>query len=95
MTDYPECEKLSNAQPTIVEIIDFIDFIRNKEDITLCEYDISRNKYFMSSKNLLNLLYQYYDIDYDQLEIERRQILNESAHTLPDVILVSENGTIA
>lgn len=71
---YTECEKLDKIQQHIIEIMDFLNFLKGK-DIFLGEW-YSEWRMLPTQKAILPLLYEFYEIDSKKLEEERRKIIS-------------------
>ena len=74
MDSYPECEKLSTKRTEMMAIRSFMDFVGEKE-IILTD---TRLKYHASvrDRQLEDLMYEFYDINPKEVEIERRKMLD-------------------
>jgi hypothetical protein len=75
----PECEKLAAVSEESNKIGDFIDWL-NEIDIVLCKFDEDSERFYsihqMHSQGINTLLAQYYGIDLDKVERERRALLD-------------------
>lgn len=71
---HTECEKLGKIQQHIIEIMDFLEFLKGK-DIFLGEW-YSEWRMLPTQKAILPLLYEFYEIDSKKLEEERRKIIS-------------------
>lgn len=91
MTTYPELEKLQAVKEKSQEIGFFLEMLLGK--YTLCEfkneetwYDQEFDEefsnpegYYPIRRSIQDLLAEYFEIDMDKVEAERRQILKELA----------------
>lgn len=72
----PECERLAAVSEESNKIGDFLEWLQNK--VTFCEWDDSheryeKHKYDYTSIN--GILADYFNIDLDKVEKERRALL--------------------
>lgn len=74
----PECEKLSKVSEQSNKIGDFLDWLR-QHSIVLCTYDDDSEQYFdagmMTDSGINRLLAQYFGVDLNKVEEERRALL--------------------
>lgn len=82
---YPECEKLKKVSEESNKIGAFLDWLMNEKYIHLCTYeeaheiddeDLSEG-YYGINRTIEDLLAEYFEIDMDKVEKERRQILEK------------------
>lgn len=82
MSDYPECDKFLLVSAESEKIGEFIDWL-SRQGIQLCtwvENDrkiITGGDYFPTNMNITELLAQYFDIDLQKIEQEKRAMLEE------------------
>lgn len=83
MTDaelYPEHEKLRLVKDTSQAIYDFIDWLEYEHQIKLCQWldgvGPGGGSWLLMPQPLVNLLAQYFGIDQNILEVEKRAILD-------------------
>jgi hypothetical protein len=69
----PECEKLAKISEESNKIGDFLEELNRKYYI--CEFDESDEVYYPVRKSINDYLAEYYDIDLDKVEDERRALL--------------------
>lgn len=83
-TKYPECEKMNAVSEDSNKIGAFLDWLNNEQCVVLARYydDVECENCEETSKQLLpirlsieELLAEYFDIDLDKVEKERREIL--------------------
>jgi hypothetical protein len=85
--NYPEHEKLKEVQEKSQAIGDFLEWLGYEKDVTLCEYfEPTREErreegaiagYLPTNKKKMDLLAEYFDIDLNKIEQEKRQMLDE------------------
>lgn len=78
---YPMCEKLSSVREESQKIGEFLDWLSEREPrIVLCvsEWHCGRqlNDYYPAGISINKLLMEYFEIDENKLEAERRSILD-------------------
>lgn len=82
MSDYPECDKLSSISAESEKIGEFIDWL-SSQGIQLCTWVENHRKiitggdYFPTNMNITELLAQYFDIDLQKIEQEKRAMLDK------------------
>lgn len=75
MTDKKsELDKWSEVHENARIILDFLSFL-NEQHVTLCKIDKGSDMFVPYWKNKIDLIYDYFNIDYNQLEKERRVLL--------------------
>jgi len=72
---YPEHEKLKKVQDKSQTIGEFLEWLGYEKDYAICEIEERYQRYYPISINHQKLLGQYFDIDLDKLEKEKRQML--------------------
>ena len=78
---YPECEKLQKVKDKSQAIGVFLDWIRNEKEISFCKWqedeeDIAEGTgYYPIFTDTEKLLAEFFEIDLDKVEEERRTIL--------------------
>jgi len=73
MSEYPECDKLSKVKDKSQIIGEFLDWC-NSQGVHLATYYEDRGL-FVDRRSIEQVLADYYDIDLDKVEEERRHIL--------------------
>lgn len=74
MSDYPECDKLSNASKESQIIGEFLDWC-GTQGVYLATYYEERGL-VIDRRSIEQILADYYDIDLDKVEDERRKLLD-------------------
>lgn len=76
MSECPECDKLHSVSKESQIIGEFLEWL-GSADRTVCKFDEERfgGTYWPDNTSIERLLAEYYDIDLDKVEKERRQIL--------------------
>jgi len=77
MKKYPECEKLAKVSKTSQKVGEFLDWLRGDKEFILCKYiedDDDGHDLVPVGCNIENLLAEYFEIDMDKVEKERRQM---------------------
>ena len=72
---YPECEKVKSVQPKSQAIGEFLDWLGEK-GIHLAKWG-DDDKLWPFNKNKEELLAEYFEIDLNKVEQEKRQMLEE------------------
>ena len=70
----PECEKLSAVADESNNIGDFLDWLDNK-GFLFCKYDKYEESYYPTYPDTQKLLAEYFNIDLNKVEQERRALL--------------------
>ena len=78
MSEYPECDKLSKVSKESHIIGAFLDWC-NSEGVHLATYYEDRGL-VVDRRSIEQVLADYYDIDLDKVEEERRHILEMQRH---------------
>ncbi|RKY28525.1 MAG: hypothetical protein DRP83_00560 [Planctomycetota bacterium] len=73
MSEYPECDKLSNVKDESQIIGEFLDWC-NSQGVHLATYYEERGL-VADRRSIEQVLADYFDIDLDKVEEERRHIL--------------------
>lgn len=83
MSEYPECEKLHAVSDDSQKIGEFLEWLKRKYYI--CEFwdreklddsgDQSNEGFYPNYKSIQDLLAEYFEIDMNKVEEERREIL--------------------
>lgn len=75
---YPECEKMSQVRPQSQAIGEFLEWLRYEKGWVLAtvpeEYEFTLVE---ASYSIEGLLAEFFGIDLDKVETERRQMLDE------------------
>ena len=71
-----ELNKWDKVAESVADIKDFINFLSDKE-ISLCV--VKSEQFLPFTGSLDDLLYEHFDIDFVQLEQERRSLLREAS----------------
>jgi len=76
--EYPECEKMSKVKEQSQIIGEFLDWLQNERGITLAEYGSGLNNQHLYPiyKTIEKILAEYFEIDLDKVEQERRAMLD-------------------
>lgn len=75
---YPECEKLAAVKDKSQIVGEFIDWLRHEKGFDICEPDTNNDgeeEYYPVTASVEKLLAEFFDIDLDKVEKERRKIL--------------------
>lgn len=84
MKKYKECEKLSVVHDESQKLGEFLDWLRNEKNYTLseyvpnvdgCCYESESEVLMPVTKGIEALLAEYFDVDLDKVEKERRHML--------------------
>lgn len=77
-TDYPEHEKLAEVAEHSQAIGEFLDWLQNEKGYTIAHYgDPNMNWLTPVHRSIKDLLAEYYDIDPEALEGEKRDMLEQ------------------
>lgn len=71
MSDYPEHDKLKAISEESQTIGAFLD----NSEYHICEYDERHGRFFPAPKSITQILADYFDIDLNKIEEEKRQML--------------------
>jgi hypothetical protein len=71
----PECEKMSDVSKESNAIGDFLDWLENEKWFVLARWS-TRDTLYAAQPDKNKLLAEYYDIDLEKVEQERRDLLN-------------------
>lgn len=71
----PECDKLSKISDQSQIIGEFLEWLTNERSIQICILDNFSGKFLPYRFSMEQLLAEYFDIDLDKVEQERRLIL--------------------
>lgn len=71
MTTYPNCEKLAEHREEYVRIIEFIEWLQEEKNVALM-----KPVGYVIGHDLQELFYEYIGVDSNELERERRAILD-------------------
>lgn len=79
--EYPECEKMSAVLDKSLELTNFVDWLQ-EQGYAICEKGIYKDSYPQEQwvpikKNFEQLFADYFGIDLDKVEEERRALLDE------------------
>lgn len=80
VTQYPEHEKLHSVKEQSQAIGEFLTWIQEEKGIVLCNYlgpGKIQDVYAPTDANIEKLLAEYFGINLNVLEQEKRQMLNE------------------
>lgn len=72
---YPECEKLSAVSVQRTSLDDFLGWLLAEKGIHLGAYPEGRMRMVPASYNKERLIMEFLEIDMDEIERERRQLL--------------------
>lgn len=79
--DYPECEKMHKVAKETAAIGEFLEWLSENKKLTLCEYiegyDDTYDRYIPYHYQIEELLAEFFKIDLNKVEKERRQILED------------------
>ncbi len=70
-----ECEKMAAVKGQSQVIGEFIEWLRLEKDLEICEWN--GGDYFRVSSSTEELLGEFFDIDLEKVEKEKRQMLDE------------------
>ena len=79
---FPECEKLHAVSAESQKLGEFLAWLQDEQGYTLCKF-YEQNAYgedegyFPDRKSIQSLLAEYFEIDMDKVDEERRQMLKE------------------
>lgn len=73
-TDYPQIEKLKKVSGRAQEISRFFDWLRSEKGYLLAHHKDDSPELFPVYPNVERLLAEYYEIDLEALERERRSL---------------------
>ena len=73
--EYPEHEKLAKIKDESQSIGEFLSWLR--QDRWICELDEVKDQFYPTRESIESLLAEYFGINQDKLEQEKRQILAE------------------
>jgi len=87
----PELDKMMKIREQSQTVGEFVDWLRDEKNVTLCEShqhsefcenpdediecELEKDEYIPYSFRIQELLAEYFDIDLDKVETERRKIL--------------------
>jgi hypothetical protein len=71
----PEVEKMSEVTGDSQTIGAFLDWLRNERGLAICEADEDTGYYYPYRATIEELLAEYFNIDLDRAEQEKRAIL--------------------
>lgn len=74
MTQYPEHEKLEKISDKSQACGEFLDWL-SSEGISLCSWHERDEQYYQDPRTITDLLADYFDIDLDKIENEKRDML--------------------
>lgn len=76
MSEYPEHDKMQAAMPAAQVVGDFLEWLTEVEPIhILARYEGTPPRLEPSPVGIEDLLYEYFGIDRDKIEAEKRQML--------------------
>ncbi len=73
MTTYPEHEKLMRVSEKSQAVGEFLEWLRNEKQVLLMKYNDHLEDYFMYPMGINDLLAQFFNIDQNKLEEEKRE----------------------
>lgn len=76
MSEYPECEKLKAASPKSQAIGEFLDWLEAEKGVQLARYPEDSERLVPFSFSTERLLAEFFGIDLDKVEDERRAMLS-------------------
>jgi len=76
---YPECEKLKMVINASLLIVEFLEWLSSKKNLSLCEWKdgYTGQGYYSSHYQIEDLLAEFFEIDLKKVEEERRQIIED------------------
>lgn len=74
---YPMHTRLTDVQPRSQAAGEFLDWLISERGYTLAQYIEGSEQLWPASSSIRELLAEFYAIDLEQLEAEKRTILNE------------------
>lgn len=90
---YPECAKLAVLGEKRNNILEFLDYLREVENLRICVYDGTVGRegaYFPWAENLDNLVLRFLGIDAHKLEQERRELLEDLVKSRAELLKRAE-----
>lgn len=87
----PECDKMRAARDTSQAIGSFLDWLEHETDMVVCYFEDSRDEYLPVRKTIKQLLADYFEIDLNKVEEEKRALLElqrelNKSHDLLEVL---------
>lgn len=76
-TQYPECEKMAAVKDKSQLIGEFIEWMRDEQGFEICIRSWYSREYIPMGMTIKILLAKFFDIDLNEVEKERRQMLGE------------------
>lgn len=77
MSDYPEHDKMRVIAKQSQTIGEFLAWAQNEKGWALCHLDQNEQEYMPVYKSITVLLAEYFEIDLNRVEDEKRQMLDE------------------
>lgn len=78
MDEYPELEKIREVQDKSQIIGEFIDWLESEKKIYLAEFTAANNEYLlMTDSKMEGLLAEFFKVDLNRAEKERKAILKK------------------
>jgi hypothetical protein len=71
-----ECEKLHKVHEDSQKIGEFLAWLLYEKDFTICHCDDGREHFYPIRKSIETLLAEYFEIDLDKVEREKRRLLS-------------------
>jgi len=95
---YPESEKWGEVKPEADTLTEFLDWLSGK-GIMLGKHVLPegyRNQVFAPlATNVQDLIYEYFEVDYNLLETERRQMLEAFRASASTAVLEGTENTVS
>ena len=73
----PELDKMLEVKDKTQMIGEFLEWLGDKQDIELCEYDVKPDEHYPINTTTEQLLAAFFEIDLEEAEKERQGILAE------------------
>lgn len=79
-TTYPECERLREAHPTRVKLVEFMEWL-TENGLTICTHEPTHfesrgGTYYQTTEQVDDIALRFLGIDQKKLESERRAMLD-------------------
>jgi len=77
---YPECEKMTSVRGSADIVGEFLDWLSNKKEYSICGFyseEPDEGEYHPIDLNIEQLLAEFFEIDLNKVEEEKRQILGD------------------
>jgi len=75
--EYPEHEKLEKVQAESQACGEFLSWLAFEKGLELCAAEFDEDEWYPQSRTITDLLAEFFGIDSEALEAEKRQMLAE------------------